>query len=47
VLLVLNFWQEIHVPYEGYPGWALGIGWGVVIVPVVIMLGMMVGKARN
>ncbi|MFC1741503.1 sodium-dependent transporter [Nanoarchaeota archaeon] len=47
VFLVLNFWQEIHVPYEGYPMWALGIGWGVVIVPIVIMVGMMVGSTKK
>ncbi|MBW2965375.1 sodium-dependent transporter [Candidatus Woesearchaeota archaeon] len=47
ILLVLNFWNEIHVPYEGYPGWALGIGWGVVIVPIVIMLGMMIGGGKD
>jgi NSS family neurotransmitter:Na+ symporter len=47
VLLVTSFWTEIHVPYEGYPSWALGIGWAVVIVPILIMVGMMLGKAKK
>jgi neurotransmitter:Na+ symporter, NSS family len=38
ILLVVQFIRDINTPYEGYPGWALGIGWGVVIVPVVVAL---------
>jgi NSS family neurotransmitter:Na+ symporter len=47
VFLASNFWAEIHTPYEGYPGWALAIGWGVVVVPILIAIGMMVGKTKR
>ena len=47
VLLVLNFWNEVHVPYEGYPAWALAIGWAVPVIPIVIMIVMMAGKAKD
>jgi NSS family neurotransmitter:Na+ symporter len=46
-LLVTNFWAEIHTPYEGYPAWALGIGWAVVAVPLIIGIAMVVGKAKK
>lgn len=48
ILLSKQFWTEIHTPYEGYPGWALGIGWGVVALPFVIFVGMLIiGATRK
>ena len=32
-LLVTQFSQDITIPYEGYPNWALGIGWTIALVP--------------
>ena len=37
-LLLTQFSQDIRVPYEGYPTWALGIGWGIVLIPVLLFL---------
>ena len=38
-LLVTQFITDLRTPYEGYPAWALGIGWLVVLIPVGIMVG--------
>jgi neurotransmitter:Na+ symporter, NSS family len=35
VLLVFQFMQEISANYEGYPDWAIWMGWSVVIVPLL------------
>ncbi|MGK7914641.1 MAG: sodium-dependent transporter [Prochloraceae cyanobacterium] len=32
-LLSAQFSQDLRIPYEGYPTWALGIGWTLTIVP--------------
>ena len=32
-LLSAQFSQDLRIPYEDYPAWALGIGWTVTIVP--------------
>jgi NSS family neurotransmitter:Na+ symporter len=47
VLVVVQFVAEIRVPYEGYPAWALGIGWGVVIVPFVIGIAWVLGNGKK
>ncbi len=44
VLLVVQFVREIRAPYEGYPAWALSIGWAVVIVPLIIALALVFKK---
>ena len=36
VLLVATFIKELAAPYEGYPTWALSIGWVAVFLPLVI-----------
>ena len=36
VLVVTSFVQELSAPYEGYPGWAIMIGWLVVFLPLVV-----------
>ena len=36
VILVSSIIQDIKVPYEGYPQWALNIGWAMVILMPVI-----------
>ncbi len=35
-LLVNQFWNELQEPYEGYPAWALMIGWGMVLLPCLV-----------
>jgi NSS family neurotransmitter:Na+ symporter len=47
LLLVLNFIGELKVPYEGYPGWALGIGWALVVIPVIAAFAMVWGKPKT
>ena len=37
-LLVTQFVQDIKTPYEGYPTWALGIGWTIAILPLLLFL---------
>ncbi len=37
-LLGAQFSTDLRIPYEGYPAWALGIGWGIVIVPLLAFL---------
>lgn len=37
-LLVAQFSKELRIPYEGYPAWALGIGWASAIVPSLAFL---------
>ncbi len=37
-LLVTQFSKDIRIPYEGYPAWALGIGWAIVLVPLLLFL---------
>jgi neurotransmitter:Na+ symporter, NSS family len=38
VLVVLQFLKELEAPYESYPSWALAIGWGAVIIPLLIAI---------
>ena len=35
-LVIVQFIKEVKTPYEGYPAWALGIGWAVVVIPLLI-----------
>jgi len=44
ILIIVQFIKEIQEPYGGYPSWALAIGWGVVVVPLLIAFGMMFKK---
>ncbi|MCA1992369.1 MAG: sodium-dependent transporter [Coleofasciculus sp. S288] len=37
-LLATQFTTDIRTPYEGYPAWALGIGWAIALVPLIIFL---------
>lgn len=41
-LLVTQFSKDIKIPYGGYPAWALGIGWSIVLVPLLLFLFLMV-----
>lgn len=34
ILLATQLSTDLRTPYEGYPAWALAIGWGTVILPV-------------
>ena len=40
ILLVAQFMKELSGPYEGYPYWALSIGWASVIIPLIIAVGL-------
>ena len=37
-LLMAQLSKDLRIPYEGYPTWALGIGWAIVIVPSLAFL---------
>jgi NSS family neurotransmitter:Na+ symporter len=37
-LLVSQFSMDLRTPYESYPAWALGIGWAIVLMPVLFFL---------
>ena len=37
-LLVTQFSQDLKTPYEGYPTWALGIGWAIALLPLLLFL---------
>ena len=37
-LLVSQFSQDLRIPYEGYLAWALGIGWAIMIIPLLAFL---------
>jgi len=40
ILLVTQLTTDIRTPYEGYPAWALAIGWATAIVPLGLGLNM-------
>lgn len=40
ILLAAQFMKELSGPYEGYPYWALSIGWASVIIPLIIAVGL-------
>ncbi len=37
-LLVTQFSKDLRIPYEGYHAWALGMGWAIAIVPLLVFL---------
>ena len=37
-LLVTQFSQDIQIPYQGYPNWALNIGWALALAPFLLFL---------
>ncbi|EGJ30719.1 MULTISPECIES: sodium-dependent transporter [Moorena] len=41
-LLATQFSKDIRTPYEGYPAWALGLGWAIVFLPLLIFLSLLV-----
>ena len=43
-LLVTQFSQDIRIPYEGYPTWALGIGWAIALLPLLLFLFLLLRK---
>ena len=45
-LLVTQFSQDIQIPYEGYPSWALGIGWASVLIPVLLSLSLLTANKK-
>ncbi len=38
VLLALQFRTEYMTPYEGYPAWALTVGWIAVLIPLIALV---------
>ena len=38
VLLYQQFMTDIGTPYEGYPMWALSIGWLIVLIPIAVFV---------
>ncbi len=47
VLLTTQFSKDISIPYQGYPTWALGIGWSVVIVPLLLFLFLLLTSSHR
>ncbi|MDJ0575558.1 MAG: sodium-dependent transporter [Xenococcaceae cyanobacterium MO_234.B1] len=45
-LLVTQFSKDIKIPYQGYPTWALGIGWAIALIPFLLFLFLLV-KDKN
>lgn len=41
-LLISQFSHDLQFSYEGYPYWAIGIGWMFVLVPLLLFLLMFV-----
>jgi neurotransmitter:Na+ symporter, NSS family len=37
-LLTTQFKKDLTTPYEGYPAWALGVGWVTVIIPILLFV---------
>ncbi len=37
-LLATQFSTDLRIPYEEYPAWALGIGWAIVLIPLLLFL---------
>lgn len=46
VLLVLNIYENVISPYEGYPGWMQLVG-GVVLMAAILIFGFVFMKART
>ncbi|MAG11727.1 MAG: hypothetical protein CMI52_02885, partial [Parcubacteria group bacterium] len=44
--VVSQFLIELEGPYEGYPGWAIAIGWATVVIPLIVFIGWAI-KARK
>jgi len=47
VLFVIQLYKDVMTPYEGYPGWALMIGWLAVIIPALMGLVMSMRAKRS
>ena len=47
ILLGTQLATDIRTPYEGYPAWALAIGWATVIVPLGLGLYMARGSRES
>ena len=37
-LLVTQLTKDLKIPYEGYPTWALNIGWAIALLPLLLFL---------
>ncbi len=45
-LLVTQLSKDLKIPYEGYPTWALGIGWAIALLPFLLFLFLLL-KNKN
>ncbi len=45
-LLATQFSKDIKIPYEGYPSWALGLGWAIALLPFLLFLFLLL-KDKN
>jgi NSS family neurotransmitter:Na+ symporter len=46
-LMATQFSKDFKTPYEGYPSWALGIGWAIPIVPLLGCLSLLVIEQKS
>ncbi|MEO0824379.1 MAG: sodium-dependent transporter [Cyanobacteria bacterium J06635_15] len=46
-LLGTQLTTDLRTPYEGYPTWALGIGWLIVLITIGIMVAPFLSAGRN
>jgi neurotransmitter:Na+ symporter, NSS family len=44
ILLATQLSTDLRTPYEGYPAWALAIGWATVLIPLALGLMMVRGQ---
>lgn len=47
VLLVTQLSTDLKTPYEGYPAWALGLGWATVLIPFLLFVLMLTTSGRG
>ncbi len=47
MILAAQFSVDLRQPYEGYPGWALGLGWAIAILPFSYFLGSVLWERRT
>jgi len=48
VLLGLQLYQDLTVPYGGYPAWALAIGWSAFLIPLILsIIYSLIGKEKK
>ena len=46
-LIIVQFFKELKEPYGGYPGWAIGIGWMALVIPMVVIVILAFWKVKK